>query len=90
MVACDGVWDVLTCEEMAEEIHGHFHRGGTKQTLARGLIDASRREGSGDNMSVIVLYFDTFQMPSAPKSAASEQPQEEGVAKQESEITDTN
>ena len=66
MVACDGVWDVLSSEEMAQEVWSHFSTGGTKQTLAQGLIAAARREGSGDNMTVIILYFDTFQMPTSP------------------------
>ena len=68
VVACDGVWDVLSAEEMGEEITDHFSRGQAKQGLARSLIEAARREGSGDNMTVIVVYFDTFQMPAAPPS----------------------
>ena len=45
--------------------------GGSKQTLARAVIDAARREGSGDNMTVIVVYFDTFQLVD-PKTVATE------------------
>lgn len=80
MVACDGVWDVLNAEEMAQEAGGHFSRGGSKQTLAKGLIEAARREGSGDNMTVIILYFDSFQMPTAPPPAGQQQSQEVGGA----------
>ena len=72
VVACDGVWDVLTAEEMAQEVWSHFSRGGTKQALARGLIEAARREGSGDNMTVIVHYFHTFQMPTGPPTNQQE------------------
>ena len=68
VVACDGVWDVLSAEEMGEEVGQHFSSGGTKQSLAQGLIEAAKREGSGDNMTVIVVYFDTFKMPTAPPS----------------------
>lgn len=81
-MACDGVWDVLDAEEMSQAVWKHFSQGGNKQTLAKGLIQAARQEGSGDNMTVIVLYFDTFQMPTAP--AASKQSQE--VATEDSRI----
>lgn len=86
VVACDGVWDVLNAEEMAQEVWGHFSRGGNKQMLAKGLIEAARREGSGDNMTVIVLYFDTFQMPTAPPQ---QQPQEVGGATEDTVSKDT-
>ena len=89
MVACDGVWDVLNAEEMAQEAWGHFSRGGNKQTLAKGLIEAARREGSGDNMTVIVLYFDSFQMPTAPPPAGQQQSQEVGGATGDTETKDT-
>ena len=80
VVACDGVWDVLSAEEMAQEVWSHFSQGGTKQMLARSLIKAACREGSGDNMTVIVLYFDTFQMPTRPPPVGSTESQEVGGA----------
>ena len=83
MVACDGVWDVLNAEEMSEEVWKHFSSGGSKQSLAKTLIDAARREGSGDNMTVIVYFFPTFQMPTGPpgKKEETSQPSEEGATK---------
>ena len=78
MLACDGVWDVLDAEEMAEEVWQHFSGGGTKEMLARQLINAARREGSGDNMTVIIHYFHTFQLPTGPPPR--KQTQEVGVA----------
>ena len=66
LVACDGVWDVLNAEEISQETEKHFSNGGDKQSLSRALIAAARREGSGDNMTVIILYFPTFQLPSPP------------------------
>ena len=77
VVACDGVWDVLNAEEVGEEVWKHFSGGGRKQTLAQALIEAARREGSGDNMTVIVLYFPTFQMPTGPPDQQSEKVMEE-------------
>ena len=71
VVACDGVWDVLNAEEMSEEVWKHFSSGRSKQSLAKGLVEAARREGSGDNMTVIVFFFPTFQMPTSPPSKKS-------------------
>ena len=85
VVACDGVWDVLSAEEMAQEVWSHFSRGGMKQTLAQALIKAACREGSGDNMTVIVLYFDSFQMPTGPPPVGSTQTQEVGGATEDKE-----
>ena len=84
VVACDGVWDVLDNKEMAEEVYRHLTQGGTKQNLARGIVDAARREGSGDNMTVIVVYFDTFQLVDPKANAAKEQPKEESQTTEKS------
>ena len=84
MVACDGVWDVLNAEEMSEEVWKHFSSGGSKQSLAKALIDAARREGSGDNMTVIIYFFPTFEMPTSPPgnniSEDTSLPEGEGTA----------
>lgn len=86
VMACDGVWDVLDAEEMGQEVWKHFSTGGTKQTLARRLIEAARREGSGDNMTVIIHYFHTFQLPTAPPTA----PPTTAPTKQEGGEVDTD
>ena len=86
VVACDGVWDVLNAEEMSQEVTKHFTSGGDKNTLAGALIKAARREGSGDNMTVIILYFPTFQLPAAEPEAPTQQ-QNEAVTKEPQEET---
>lgn len=72
-MACDGVWDVLNSAEMSEEVTKHFTSGGKKHTLAHALIAAAKREGSGDNMTVIILYFPTFQTPNISQQDTSPQ-----------------
>lgn len=84
VVACDGVWDVLDNKEMAVEVHRHLTQGGTKQNLARGIVDAARREGSGDNMTVIVVYFDTFELVDPKANPAKDQPKEESQTTEKS------
>ena len=39
MVACDGVWDVLNGEEVSECVYKHMSGGGSKQTVAKAIIE---------------------------------------------------
>lgn len=62
MLACDGVWDVLSMEEIATCVSSHLSSpGGSRQTVAKAIIQLAKSEGSGDNMTVIVSFFGTFQ-----------------------------
>ena len=61
VVACDGVWDVLSGEEVVTCVKTHLSTpSGSKQTVAKALVDFAKSEGSGDNMTVIVVYFKGF------------------------------
>ena len=66
LLACDGVWDVLNGDEVAESVYKHLSRGGTKQGVAKAIVDFARSEGSGDNITAIVLFFPTFQLVAPP------------------------
>ena len=76
VVACDGVWDVLNGEEVSECVYKHMSGGGSKQTVAKAIIEFARSEGSGDNMTVIVVFFSSFELVQ-PVSVASEHPGQE-------------
>ena len=61
LVACDGVWDVLSGEEIVECVSKHLASPtGSRQSVAKALIQHARAEGSGDNMTVIVSFFSSF------------------------------
>ena len=61
VVACDGVWDVLNGEEVVKCVDNHLScRGGSKHTVAQAIIDFAKSEGSGDNMTAIVVFFNGF------------------------------
>ncbi len=65
VVACDGVWDVVSGEELTECVRAHLAKGGTRNTVAKAIVDFAKSEGSGDNMTVIVVFFSSFKSPKA-------------------------
>ena len=67
VVACDGVWDVVNGEEMTECVKAHFEKGGLKKDMAKAIVDFAISEGSGDNLSVIVIFFKSFVPPKSVK-----------------------
>ena len=56
VLACDGVWDVTNGEELVECVSQHLAGGGSRQTTAKAIIDFAKSEGSGDNMTCIVVF----------------------------------
>ncbi len=63
VIACDGVWDVVNGEELVECVKEHFEKGGQKKDMAKAIVDFAISEGSGDNLSVIVVFFKSFVPP---------------------------
>lgn len=62
VVACDGVWDVSSGEEVSQCVTSHLaSSAGSRQTVARALVQFAKAEGSGDNMTAIVVYFKGFK-----------------------------
>jgi len=56
VLACDGVWDVVNGEELVECVRQHQTGGGSRPTTAKAIIDFAKSEGSGDNMTCIVVF----------------------------------
>jgi hypothetical protein len=64
LLACDGIWDVMTNEEAAEFILAKVADGvETMGGLAEELIDECLNRGSRDNMSAVIVA-----LPGAPKA----------------------
>ena len=56
VVACDGLWDVLTPREAVEKVTGYFEEKGMDETKAsRKLLNLATRLGSTDNISIIIV-----------------------------------
>lgn len=62
VLACDGIWDVMTNEEIAEFITTELQYEEDINEVASNVIDYCLEKGSRDNMSVILVVF-----PKAPK-----------------------
>ncbi len=72
IVACDGVWDVVNEEEAVKCVSAHLaSKEGSKTTVAQALAKFARSEGSGDNITAIVVYFKGFQPPESQKKEVS-------------------
>jgi protein phosphatase PTC1 len=58
IVACDGLWDVLSDQACCDYVTAKLNRGDCNPNLiAEELIDLAIREGSADNISVIIVLF---------------------------------
>merc|ERR1712200_1276 len=62
VLACDGVWDVMTNEEICDFILGRLKVTDNLETIGNEVIDTCLYKGSRDNMSIIIITF-----PAAPK-----------------------
>merc|ERR1719204_529713 len=62
VLACDGVWDVMTNEDICSFIADRMRVTDDLETIANEVIDACLHKGSRDNMSIIIIAF-----PAAPK-----------------------
>lgn len=68
VVACDGLWDVLSGQEVVECVDSHLaNPDGTKLTVAQSLVMLAKSEGSGDNITAIVVFFKGFDVRAQPK-----------------------
>ena len=62
VLACDGIWDVIQPSKVPQLVYAHLTGGGSKEMVAKSLIDHAKAEGSSDNMTAIVVFFDTFEL----------------------------
>ena len=70
VLACDGVWDVLDEDTLAEVLRTHIRSGGERQHLGKIVADYCKSQGSSDNITVIVVCFPR-KIPSRQSSGAS-------------------
>jgi len=61
-LACDGVWDVITNDEIVSFISSRMRVTNDLEAIGNEVIDMCLHKGSRDNMSIIIIAF-----PAAPK-----------------------
>jgi protein phosphatase PTC1 len=58
VVACDGLWDVVSDQACCDYITAKLNRNDINPNIiAEELVDLAIREGSADNISIIVVLF---------------------------------
>ncbi|XP_052799844.1 protein phosphatase 1E-like [Mya arenaria] len=58
VLACDGLWDGLTPEELPHVVYNYVTKtGGDLQGVAKHLVKYAKDNDSQDNISVIVVFF---------------------------------
>jgi len=62
VLACDGVWDVMSNDDICNFISHRMKVQDNLETICNEVIDTCLYKGSRDNMSIIIIAF-----PSAPK-----------------------
>jgi protein phosphatase 1B len=62
VLACDGVWDVMTNQDICDFISARLKVNDNLEHVCNEVIDTCLHKGSRDNMSIIIIAF-----PAAPK-----------------------
>lgn len=62
VLACDGIWDVMTNEALCNFIHSRLLITDDLEAVSNQVIDTCLYKGSRDNMSIVLITF-----PGAPK-----------------------
>jgi serine/threonine protein phosphatase PrpC len=56
ILACDGVWDVLSDQEAVDLVLHHYKEQGPNAAAAKLLVDTAIEKGSADNITAIVCF----------------------------------
>ena len=60
VLACDGIWDVIRPSKVPQLVYAHLTGGGSKESVVKSIIDHAKAEGSSDNMTAVVVFFDIY------------------------------
>ena len=58
VIGCDGLWDALASDSLVSLVNDHLKESeGDRSTVAQKLVRAAKENGSTDNITVIVVFF---------------------------------
>nr|CAG4641591.1 EOG090X03VW [Eurycercus lamellatus] len=88
VLACDGIWDVMTNEDLCQFVHHQMNITNDLAKVSASVIDYCLFKGSRDNMSIVLVTF-----PAAPTPVAEitdrEQKFEEFIQRRTLEILES-
>jgi len=67
ILACDGIWDVMSNEDLKEFVHSRLKVTSDLVKISNEVLDMCLSKGSRDNMSIVIVTF-----PGAPKTVPEE------------------
>jgi len=89
VLACDGIWDVITNEELATYILGRMHVTDDLCEIANTVLDMCLYKGSKDNMSLVIVAFKNAPTPN-PEWKAKDEALDNEIRKKTIEIYNRN
>uniref|UniRef100_A0A8C8DBV0 Protein phosphatase 1B n=1 Tax=Oncorhynchus tshawytscha TaxID=74940 RepID=A0A8C8DBV0_ONCTS len=76
VLACDGIWDVMSNEELCEFVRSRLQVFDDLERVCNAVVDTCLHKGSRDNMSVVLVT-----LPGAPKVSEQALKKEEELDK---------
>ena len=57
VLACDGVWDVMSFEEVCDYVYSHIRKKPSRDLkyIADEIVDMCLSKGSADNITIIII-----------------------------------
>lgn len=57
ILACDGVWDVMSDQETADLLMKRYkEKGGPDEDAAKYIVRTAIKRGSADNITAVIVY----------------------------------
>jgi serine/threonine protein phosphatase PrpC len=64
VVACDGLWDVMTTEQVRKFVRNYMKKHGKRtKGISEALVNEALKLGSTDNVSVVFVEFEWWKEP---------------------------
>ncbi|XP_077994974.1 protein phosphatase 1B-like [Glandiceps talaboti] len=57
ILACDGIWDVMSTEELCDFVRSRLQITDNLETICNHVVDTCLGKGSRDNMSIVLVTF---------------------------------
>ncbi|XP_032819598.1 protein phosphatase 1B-like isoform X1 [Petromyzon marinus] len=76
VLACDGIWDVMSNEELGQFLRSRLLLSNDLEKVCSQVLDTCLHKGSRDNMSIVLVCF-----PNAPRPSPEAVKQEEELDK---------